>query len=104
MTRETAIALLNNLRAFSEDDDEPAIDMAIKVLKQKTEWIPVSERLPKEGIVVLTYDINKEIEFGEYQNGKWYWLAESCTDYWAKNNGVVAWMPLPEPYKGDGKE
>lgn len=32
MTRETAIALLNNLRAFAEDDDEPAIDMAIEVL------------------------------------------------------------------------
>lgn len=41
MTSETAIALLNNLRAFSEDDDEPAIDMAIEVLsKTKTgKWI-----------------------------------------------------------------
>lgn len=33
MTKETAIALLNNLRAFSEDDDEPAIDMAIEALQ-----------------------------------------------------------------------
>lgn len=33
MTRETAIALLNNLRAFAEDNDEPAIDMAIEVLQ-----------------------------------------------------------------------
>lgn len=33
MTKETAIALLNNLRAFAEDDDEPAIDMAIEVLQ-----------------------------------------------------------------------
>lgn len=33
MTKETAIALLNNLRAFAEDDDEPAIDMAIEALQ-----------------------------------------------------------------------
>ena len=35
MTRETAIALLNNLRAFAEDDDEPAIDMAIESLQRE---------------------------------------------------------------------
>ena len=40
MTKETAIALLNNLRAFAEDDDEPAIDMAIEALSERTgEWI-----------------------------------------------------------------
>ena len=33
MTRETAIALLNNLRAFAEEDDEHAIDMAIEALQ-----------------------------------------------------------------------
>ena len=37
MTRETAIALLNNLRAFSEEDDEPAIDMAIESLQKDIE-------------------------------------------------------------------
>ncbi len=36
MDRETAIALLNNLRTFAEEDDEPAIDMAIKTLSAKT--------------------------------------------------------------------
>ena len=33
MTGETAIALLNNLRAFAEEDDEPAIDMAIEAIQ-----------------------------------------------------------------------
>lgn len=37
ITREEAIALLNNLRAFAEDDDEPAIDMAIEALRTKME-------------------------------------------------------------------
>ena len=42
MTRETAIALLNNLRAFAEEDDEPAIDMAIEALSAEAvqgEWV-----------------------------------------------------------------
>ena len=33
MTNEKAIYLLNNLRAFAEEDDDPAIDMAIKALQ-----------------------------------------------------------------------
>lgn len=33
MTKKEAIYLLNNLRAFAEEDDDPAIDMAIEALK-----------------------------------------------------------------------
>lgn len=36
MTREEAIYLLNNLRAFAEEDDDPAIDMAIEALSAET--------------------------------------------------------------------
>ena len=32
MTNQQAIYLLNNLRAFAEEDDDPAIDMAIEAL------------------------------------------------------------------------
>ena len=35
MTREEAIYMLNNLRAFAEDDDEPALDMAIEALQRE---------------------------------------------------------------------
>lgn len=40
MTREEAIYLLNNLRAFAEEDDDPAIDMAIEALQEERtgEW------------------------------------------------------------------
>lgn len=66
----------------------------------RPEWIPISERLPEEGLTVLTFDTNGDIEFGAYEDGTWEWLAESCTDYWTGNDVVIAWMPLPEPYKG----
>ena len=68
-----------------------------------SEWIPVSERLPEEGLTVLTFDTNGDIEFGAYEDGKWEWLAESCSGYWTRNDGVIAWMPLPEPYREDGE-
>ena len=62
-------------------------------------WIPVSERLPNRHHRVLCYfkyepvspDIISE---NTYIGGMW--MSES--------DKVVAWMPLPEPYKGEHNE
>ena len=72
-------------------------------------WIPVSERLPKdcEEDWVLVQIKEKDCGFlwiprvGEERNGKW-WLTdddEPLEDIFE----VIAWQPLPEPYKG-GKD
>ena len=59
-------------------------------------WIPVSERLPEDGTYITTLDgelVGQEEPFTGMcgiENGKWD--DEDC---------VIAWMPLPEPYKGD---
>lgn len=59
-------------------------------------WIPVSERLPEDGTYITTLDgelVGQEEPFtGMFgiENGKWD--DEDC---------VIAWMPLPEPYKED---
>ena len=60
-------------------------------------WIPVSERLPNRHQRVLCYfkyehespDIISENTY----IGSGMWMSES--------DKVVAWMPLPEPYKGE---
>lgn len=55
----------------------------------KTEWIPCSERLPEYGKEVLTYNRDDEYEINhiiDEDDGEWFF------------NGVVAWMPLPDPY------
>jgi hypothetical protein len=65
-----------------------------------SEWIPVNERLPEEGVTVLI-TWNGHIDLGKYEEHEWWWLAEAFCDYWKEAGNVVAWMPLPEPYKGD---
>lgn len=64
-----------------------------------TGWIPVSERLPEKRRNVLITDRKITAE-GEYVgNGLW------CQYRWsAWRNSVVAWMPMPEPYREDGEE
>ena len=83
------------------------------------EWIACSERLPKEGEIVLVcmgltghkYEWAEQriIEFGRISSDRydaegtgWEWLNESGADYWEPDygNSIVAWMPLPAPYKG----
>jgi hypothetical protein len=57
-------------------------------------WISVSERLPEDGTYITTLDgelVGQEEPFTGMcgiENGKWD--DEDC---------VIAWMPLPEPYK-----
>lgn len=60
----------------------------------EAEWIPCSERLPKEYAQYLVC-----FESGECYI---YWLEDSD---WARGmaekEGIIAWMPLPKPYGED---
>ena len=64
-------------------------EQEIKALEQdpKTEWISVSERLPEKDELYLVYFDDGEYELVYFSNGVFSY------------SGVVAWMPLPEPYK-----
>ena len=65
-------------------------------------WIPVSERLPEENRTVIAsteYGVYPETQYTKEYG--WEWAYESGADYWRELEGVIAWMPLPEPYKGE---
>lgn len=57
------------------------------------EWIPFNKKEPKEeGLYLCCFD-DGFITTVEYEDGDW--------NLWADSGEVVAWQPLPEPYKVD---
>ena len=56
-------------------------------------WIPCSERLPEDGLYLVTCKgtfINY-IEIVDFKHNRFFPILGE----------VIAWMPLPEPYKGE---
>lgn len=76
-------------------------------LLEQTEWIPVSKRLPKaeygesDSVLVCFEDETQDVLY--FNGGNWcYPTGETYISVNHKNgwhNKVIAWMPLPEPYK-----
>ena len=85
-----------------------AVDKAIEALEAQ-DWIPCSKRLPQNEL--KTYWICTET--GSQHECRWtnnrYGIGESDTWGWyifdiPQFTEVVAWMPLPEPYKAKSEE
>lgn len=93
------------------------------------EWTPCGEKMPKELERVNVTWLNHNPPFyyqhikdipqtdtAVYYRGKWYWWDATVIDVLAeygedcnaeqidKDIEVVAWMPLPKPYKGGDDE
>ena len=69
------------------------------------EWIPCSERLPEEEeYILLSFANYTGLDIGRYEkdgeNDNFYPGDEEET-YASYGLFVNAWMPLPEPYKGE---
>lgn len=68
-------------------------------MERLTEWIPVGEKLPEDDKVVLVSCCTKKgvrsVNRAYYSNGYWHGSGSM--------SGVVAWMPLPEPYNPEVK-
>lgn len=58
-----------------------------------SDWIPVTEKLPKESGVYTVTDFKGDVVRFVFVTG-----SDSSRKYWYRC--VKAWMPLPEPYKG----
>lgn len=71
----------------------------------KQRWIPVSERLPDEPKENPFFEGKKLELYLVTVNGADYpfrafWNGKFFADGWSKAD-VIAWMPLPEPYRGE---
>ena len=70
-------------------------------------WIPISEGLPEDRqrllVTVVRYSGDKITRLAEYysrNNGKGIFQIQENHEEWeVGEKGLLAWMPLPEPYK-----
>ena len=86
-----------DIRSAREDDIHSlyatAQNMALDALQRQV-WIPCSERLPEMCAEVLI-STHVGVYIGEKTAGGY----DICEEYWVSDKAVLAWMPLPEPYK-----
>lgn len=94
-------------RLASIGEKEDYTDVAIQALEQ-TRWIPCSERLPKENEYV---DHVRKYYLVQNEYGDMFVASYVKKDYWEEiyhigpvTDKIVAWMPLPEPYKAESEE
>ena len=80
------------------------------MIKLKDEWIPCSEKLPKENgeyLVTLENGIVKKLGYSTTQRTtypKGFYYVKDGISWRQTQNPVVAWMPLPEPYKAESEK
>lgn len=72
--------------------------------KQKADWIPCEERLPepiRPVLVTVKNWINDKpfVRMGRFHTN--HWEVEECV---VGNSKIIAWQPLPQPYKKRGAE
>lgn len=83
-----------------------AMDHNLLQLTINRTWIPVDEKLPEiDEPVIVCWDDGKITDGYLYCEDSWF-----CA--WGEYNGwhrkgrdkrIIAWMPLPEPYREDGE-
>ena len=117
MTNEQHIENLKKLKSFHNGSYGADIDRVIKTLEQ-TRWVSVAERLPKvnQRVLVTSYgrvcyammisaDGNNGHPVFKLQDSLDERVAyETTVHNEFTTSRIIAWMPLPEPYKAEGSE
>ena len=96
MNNQQAIdRLVKHLEWGWTEETVEAIEMGIHALKE-TQWIPCSEKMPEDNTdVIVCFYSGTVTEMRYWGNG----IFQGIYEHTAKT--IVAWMPLPEPYKGE---
>jgi hypothetical protein len=122
---ESMTDCVDRLEAAYEDTIENLLQLAEAIpsadVASVVRWIPVTERLPEERVLVnvvwvnrapeLYYEKIKEVPFSDtacFYGGRWYWDSPVLLDYLAEYGKdefdlvdeavkITHWAPLPEP-------
>ncbi len=84
---------------FSKNNISKIVELLLADLEQDEKengWIPCSERLPENGTnVIVSFSSGTVTELRYVANGIFHGIYEYSTKV------IVAWRPLPDPYKED---
>ena len=97
MCSEIANSCLMAIKALEQTELNSSYN-SIKTELAQTRWIPVSERLPEhKGDYLVTFKLlfTYPVEVCYFDGQAW-----DKGQY----DAVLAWMPLPKPYKGESEE
>ena len=109
ISRQAAIDVADAVWSVTGDKNVAKVWAQIKDLpsaQPKPRWIPCGERLPEkaEGQYWVCTDTGYQCQcrwtddvYGLGSSGEWAWKIFDIPQY----SHVIAWMPLPEPYKGE---
>lgn len=108
----TAIDAMRELKRYREISTVEGCRKAMRIAKERSEqegqrWIPVSERLPEDLEDVLVWfeyfryggfnRLHQTIGISYTLDGKWSAFVNGFSGW--KDLRIIAWMPLPMPYK-----
>lgn len=108
-TRETLIKRLGEYVGILPSELHEIACEAVELLERfdcsrgncgdlNSEWIPCSERMPNErGWYLITVQGMNRFSDMDYYYGNSEW------DDVSSKQKVIAWMPLPKPYREDGE-
>jgi len=96
--------IIEQLKAEGCIIDNDAGHRAVDIIRKHMNdgWIPVEERLPEDGQIVI---------ISMYNNIKWVTIGSQCGGVWKPYNyitdlgiDVKAWRYLPDPYRSEKGE
>lgn len=108
ISRQAALGALGERPVVWSDNDDYTLGarnqydmdrLALETVPSAQQWIPTSERLPdKSGLYLVT----EKTAYGVNLCSR-YWNLRQDRSFWSGWGGdkVLAWRPLPEPWKGE---
>lgn len=118
ISRQDAIDILDAYQVMIENGEENPYAWArlrmseLPSAQLELRWIPVTEKLPEDEYVLISkkptklsgskWCVTVAIRMADPRSGKIQWRDSGFGII--QDDEVLAWMPLPEPYREEGEE